>query len=82
MVLIIWIILIQSIFIHNAIVIKQWRSYIILCCTNGLSFIVMVFFGYRVAKFDPTDPVIYLQRMYKNNAKYMVALDDELIYEC
>ena len=31
-----------------------------LSATNGIFLIVALFFGIRVAVFDPTDPVIYL----------------------
>ena len=51
-------------------------------CINGIALLVMFFFGVRVAKFDPTDPAIYLQRIHKGNKKIMEAFDKELEFEC
>jgi len=72
-------------FVKNALFLIESLGFIntiIVASVNGITFLTMVFFGGRVALYDATDPVIYLQRIHKNNKKISDALNKELLFEC
>ena len=72
-------------FVKNAFFLNEsfgFKNTIILASANGITYLFMLFFGIRVAMYDPTDPVIYLQRMHKHDPKLSEALNKELLFEC
>ena len=83
MIIVLWIISAESLFIKNSLDYQERFGYmntLVHATINLLFLISMLYFGIRVAIYDPTDPVVYLQRIHKNDPIISAALDKDLLY--
>ena len=82
--MIVWITYVMIIYMLN--VIQQELIYQVkyqtLITAFILSFCSMIFFGAKTTTADSTDPSIYYQRLYENNADVIKDLKCQLEYEC